>query len=143
MNNAVFGISAAGLLVFFLRNPEKQNGLQPEIMRATRFTDNFLERKLKNARHALNRASFVDLCADEERQNEIVRGDIGFADEIAQSQGTSQSPRAVDQFPHGARLRVWGERRKMRPGDGRDARHGRVRPTGGLDAMRRSMSALR
>jgi hypothetical protein len=52
-------------------------------LRPPRFIDNFAERELKNARHARNRSPFADLFIHEKRQHEIVRSEIGFANEIA------------------------------------------------------------
>ena len=46
-----------------------------------------------------------------------MRAETGFADEIAQSGGATQPPRAMDQFSHGPRLparvsrsKLWGEK---------------------------------
>jgi len=83
LHNAVFGISAASLLVLFFRNPKKENGLEPGVLRLSSLIDNFAKRELKNARHAHDRASFVDLFIHEKRQHEIVLGEIGFANEIS------------------------------------------------------------
>ena len=83
LNNAVFSVSAARFLVFLAGNSEKQNGLKSGLLRAARLIDNFVDRELKNAGHARDRAAFVDLVADEKRENKIVRGQIGFANEIS------------------------------------------------------------
>ena len=55
LHDAVFRVGAAGLLVFFLRNAEEQDGLQSEIVGALRFVGDFRERELENARHARDR----------------------------------------------------------------------------------------
>lgn len=83
LNHAVLGIRAARLFVFFTRDSKKQNGLEPGVLRPLRLIDYFVGRELKNAGHARNRAPFVDFIADEKRQNEIVGGQIGFANEIS------------------------------------------------------------
>src|SRR5580700_2043116 len=82
LNDAVLGIRAARLFVFFIRDSEKQNGLKPGVLRLPRLIDYFVDRELKNAGHARDRAPFVDLVAHEKRKNEIVGGEIGFANEI-------------------------------------------------------------
>ena len=83
LNDAVLGIRAARLFVFFIRDSKKQNGLEPGVLRPLRLIDDFVGRELKNAGHARNRALFVDFVADEKRQNEIVGVQIGFANEIS------------------------------------------------------------
>ena len=51
--------------------------------RRARLLDNFVDRELENSGHARDCASLVDLVTDEKRENEIVRGQICFANEIA------------------------------------------------------------
>src|ERR1700730_6964726 len=65
LDNAVFGISAARLLIFFFRYPKKENGLEPGVLRLPRLIDNLAKGELKNARHACDRTPFVDLFAHE------------------------------------------------------------------------------
>ena len=78
-----------------------------------RFLSDFAERELGDARHALDRLPRLEFFADKKRQNEIVRGESGFANEVADRFAASQSPRPVDQFLHGPRLNVWFCRRKF------------------------------
>jgi len=60
LDDAVFGISAACLFIFFLRNSEKNDGLQSEILRAPRFIDNFIQAKIET-RPACSRSAGVFL----------------------------------------------------------------------------------
>ena len=83
LNDAIFGIRAACLFIFFVWNSKKQNGLKSGVLRGARLIDDFVDGELKNAGHAFDRAAFVDLVTDEKRENEIVRGEIGFANEIS------------------------------------------------------------
>src|SRR2546421_4077988 len=106
LNDTVFGISATRLFVFFLGNTEKKNGLKAGVLRLPRLIDNFVNGELENARHTRDRAAFVDLFADEKRENEIVGGQIRFANKISERGGASQTPRAMNQFSHATRLRV-------------------------------------
>ena len=84
LNDAVCSISAARLLIFVVGNSEEQDRLQPRVLGGTRLVGNFIDRELKNAGHARDGAAFVDLVAHEKRQNEIVRGQISFANKISQ-----------------------------------------------------------
>ena len=84
LNDAVLGISAARLLVFLVGNTKKQNGLESGILGLARLVDNFVDRELGNAWHARDWPALVDLFADEKRENEIVRGKIGFANEVSE-----------------------------------------------------------
>jgi len=84
LNHAVLRVSAARLLIFFVGDSKKQNGLESCVPRGASLIDNFVDGELEDAGHARNRAAFVDLVADEKRENEIVRSQIGFADEIPQ-----------------------------------------------------------
>ena len=72
LNNTCFHIRAAGLFVFVLRNPEKQDSLQPEILSALRFIDNFLQGELENPWHARNRTALFQFFAYKKRENKIV-----------------------------------------------------------------------
>src|SRR5438132_519929 len=63
LHDTIFGISAARLLIFFLRNSENKHGLQSELLRALCFVDNLANGKLKDTRHARNRPPFFDLLA--------------------------------------------------------------------------------
>src|SRR5437763_17136340 len=82
LNDTVLGKSAARLFVLFLGNSKKKNGLKTSILRLLRLIDNFIDSELKNARHARDRTAFVDLFADEKRENKIVGGQIRFANKI-------------------------------------------------------------
>ena len=113
LHNAVFGISAARMFILFLRNPKKENGLEPGVVRLSRFIDDFAKRNLKDARHARDWTSLVDLLVDEKRQHEIVRGEIGFANEISYSWRPPQPSWTMDQLSHATRLRGRGLRRKF------------------------------
>jgi hypothetical protein len=77
------------------------------------FVGHFAWRKLKDAGHAADRLPRGELLAHEKRQNKIVRGQLRFADEIADALVSSQPPRAVNQFSHGPRLSVWFCCRKL------------------------------
>jgi len=101
------------LLIFFFRNPKKENCLKSGVLGSLRFINNFTERQLTNARHARDRAAFVDLFAHEKWQDEIVRSEIRFAHQIAQRGRSAQSPRTVNQFPHVPSVRGRGLRRKF------------------------------
>ena len=73
MDDAIFGVSAGRLFILFARNSEKKDGLQSEILRAPRFIDDSIWRKLKHAWHAFDRLAFFYFFADEKRQNKIAR----------------------------------------------------------------------
>jgi hypothetical protein len=60
------------LFVFVLRNPEKQDSLQPEILSALGFIDNFPQRELKNPWHACNWTAPFQFFAYKKRENKIV-----------------------------------------------------------------------
>jgi len=107
LHDAVFGIGATRGFIFLARNSKKKNGLQSQVESALRFISDFAERELENARHALDCLPRLKFFADEQRQNEIVRGESGFANEVADAFAASEAPRPVDQFSHGPRLRVW------------------------------------
>ena len=83
LNNAVLGIRAARFFIFLVRNSKKQNGLKSGILRGARLIDDFVDRELKNARHAFDRAAFVDPVADKKRENKIVRGQIRLTNKIS------------------------------------------------------------
>jgi hypothetical protein len=100
------------LFVFFPRNPEKQDGLQSDILKTLRFLDNFLHRKLKDAWHARNRAALLQFFAYKERQNKIVDVQLCLANEVSQSRGTPQTAWAMHQFSHWQRLRSGADSRK-------------------------------
>ena len=106
LDDSIFSVGAAGLFVFLFWNSEKQDGLEPEVLRGARFIGNFLDRKLKNARHARDRPAFIDFFAYKQRQNKIVRAQMGFAHQISQRRRTPQPPRPMHQFSHNARLRA-------------------------------------
>jgi len=101
------------MFILFFRNPKKENGLEPCVLGLSRFIDDFARRKLTDARHARDWTSFVDLLVDEKRQHEIVRGEIGFANEISYSWRPPQPSWTMDQLSHVTRLRGWGLRRKF------------------------------
>jgi len=101
------------MFILFLRNPKKENGLEPGVVRLSRFIDDFAKRNLKDAWHARDWTSFVDLLVDEKRQHEIVRGEIGFANEISYSWRPPQPSWTMDQLSHATRLRGRGLRRKF------------------------------
>jgi len=61
---------------------------------------------LVDAGHAANGAAGTDFLVHEKRKDEVVRTEISLAHEIAQRCGTPETPRAMNQFPHPARLRV-------------------------------------
>jgi hypothetical protein len=82
-------------------------------VRTLRFIDNFIKRKLEDARHARDRLALADLFIYEQRQNEILRAQSRLANEIAQSGRAAQSTRAMNQFPHEPRLRAQRLRRKL------------------------------
>ena len=84
LNDAVLRVSPACLFVFLVRNSEKQNGLKSNILCLVRLIDHFIDRELKNARHAWDRAPLVDFVTDEKRQDEVVRGQIRFAHQISE-----------------------------------------------------------
>jgi hypothetical protein len=48
----------------------------------------------------------------EQRQNNIVNGQMRFADEVSQGRGTPQATRPMDQSSHRARLPARGDCRK-------------------------------
>src|SRR5207247_5412598 len=84
LNDPVFRVSAAGLLIFMLRNSEKQDSLQPEVLNATRFIGNVFHGQLKDSRHAADGSALIQFFADEQRQNKIENGQMRFSDEISQ-----------------------------------------------------------
>src|SRR5207245_5741779 len=53
---------------------------------------------------------------DEKRENEIVDGEIGFADEVAQRGRAPQAPRTMNQFSHATRVRAAARRGKTAVG---------------------------
>src|SRR6476660_795474 len=69
LNNAVFGVSFAGLFIFRFRNPKEKDGLDPRFIGA-----------LCDARDLFRRFDFL---AYKKRQDEVVSVQIGFANEIA------------------------------------------------------------
>jgi len=73
LHDAVFRVSPTSLFIFFFRDSEKQDGLQPHVPSALRFIDDPLHRQLKNAWHARDWSALVDFFAHEKWQNEIVR----------------------------------------------------------------------
>jgi hypothetical protein len=95
LNNPVFGISGAGLFVFLFRNPKKKDGLQPEILNALCFIDNFLHGQLKNARHARDRPALFQFLTHEKWENKIVGSQLRLADKISQRRGTPQTARPM------------------------------------------------
>jgi len=95
-----------------LWDPEKQNRLEPEVSSTARFVANLFYRQLKNSRHTSNGPAFIQFFAYEQRQNKIMDAQLRFADEISQSGGTPQAPRAMHQSSHQARLRARGKCRK-------------------------------
>src|SRR5438132_12671341 len=101
-----------------LWNPENQDRLEAEILRAAHFIGNLLDRQLKNSRHADDRPTFIQFFAYEQRQNKIVDAQLRLADKISQRWGTPQAPRPMHQSSHEARLRA---RRKCRKQTALDA----------------------
>ena len=95
-HDAVFRIRGCCLLVLLLRNAEEQNGLQPEIAGALRFIGCVRERELKNARHARDWLPRRQSFADKKGKNEVVRAELGFANEISQAGAVPQTARPMD-----------------------------------------------
>ena len=85
-----------------LWDPEKQDRLEPEVSSTARFIGNLFYRQLKNSRHTANGPAFIQFFAYEQRQNKIMDAQLRFADEISQSGGTPQAPRAMHQSSHAA-----------------------------------------
>jgi hypothetical protein len=63
--------------------------LQAEIAGALRFVGDFLKRELKDARHARDRFPSRHAFADKEREDEVVRAELCFPDDIAQAGAAS------------------------------------------------------
>jgi len=72
LNDPVFCVCTACLFVFFLGNSKKQDRLQADILGALGVIDNFLQGKLKNARHARDRLPPLQFFAYKKRQDEII-----------------------------------------------------------------------
>ena len=83
-----------------LWNPENQDRLEAEILRAAHFIGNLLDRQLKNSRHAGDRPTFIQFFAYEQRQNKIVDAQLRLANEISQCGRTPQAPWAMHQSSH-------------------------------------------
>jgi hypothetical protein len=92
------------LLIFACWNSEKQDRLQSKILSSTRLIDDLFHRQLKNSRHTGDRPALVQFFAHEQRQHNIVNGQMRLADEVSQGRGTSQATRPMDQSSHRARL---------------------------------------
>src|SRR4029077_2813718 len=104
LNDSGFCVSAARLVIFTRRNSEKQDRLQPEILSAAHFVDNFFYRQLKNSRHTADRAALFQFFAHEQRQNKVVNGQMRLTNEVSQGSGTPQATRSMNQSSHRARL---------------------------------------
>ena len=87
--------------------------MQSEIESTLGFVSDVVDRELENAWHASDRPARLEFLADEQGQNEIMRGEFSLANEIPDAFAASQSPRPVDQFSHAPRLPVWFCRRKF------------------------------
>lgn len=130
LHDAVFRIRRCCLLIFLLRNAEEQDSLQPEIVGVLRFVGYFREPELENARHARDWLPRYHSLADKKRENEVVRAEFYLANEVSQAGALAQTARPMNQFSHRSRLSVTPRSRKLAAG--------RVRRTGGLDAVERS-----
>ena len=113
LDDAVLGVCSGGVFVFCRRNSEEKHRLQAELGRTLCFRDAFSNRQLKYARHAADLATLLQLLAHEEREDEIVRGELRLADEIAHRRRMPQASRAMHQFPHLPRLSGRSQRRKL------------------------------
>ena len=85
-------------------NSEKQGRLQAQILSPARFIDSVFDWQLKNSRHAADWLTSIQFFTDEQRQNQIVNGQIRLTDKVPQGRGTPQATRAMNQSSHRARL---------------------------------------
>ncbi len=108
LHDAIFGVSAGGGFILFVRDAEKKDGLQAGGLGAGGLRCDLAWRELIDPGHAADRAAGADFLVHEKRKDEIVRAEIGLAHEVAQGRGAPQTARAMNQFPHPARLRVTG-----------------------------------
>ena len=123
LHDAILRIGAGSALVLFVRQAEKEDSAEPGLRGADGFAGDLVRRDLLDPGHAADGAAALDFLANEKRKDEIVRREDGLAHEVAQRGGAAQTARAVNQFPHGPRLRACLQRRKL-PGSARAAKRG-------------------
>ena len=83
LDDAVGLESGSSFFVFGRGNAEKQHRLKAEVEGTLRLVCDFLGSQLKNSRHAGDSASALQLVANEQRQNEIVRAEFRFANKVS------------------------------------------------------------
>src|SRR5215510_6312800 len=100
LDDSVFTVGAACLLIFTRWNSEKQDRLQPEILSAAHFIENLLYRQLENSGHTRDRPAPVQFFAYEQRQNKIMNGQMCLTDEVPKGRGAPQATRTMNQSSH-------------------------------------------
>jgi hypothetical protein len=83
LNDAIFGVSPAGLLILRFRNPKEKDGLHPRFIGALCDGRDFFPGILADPGHARDLFGRFDFLAYKKWQNEIVPVQICFANEIA------------------------------------------------------------
>ena len=95
LDDSIFDVGAAGFRVFAVWNAEKQNGRNPERVRANGLAQQFIGRKLEYAGHGGDGAADFSSGPDEQRQHELRRGQMGFGHELPQRRRLPQPARAI------------------------------------------------
>ena len=83
LDDAVLGVGTAGLFILRFRNAKENDGLQPRFVGALRHLRDFMRGVLPDTGHARDLVSRRDFFAYEKWQDEIMRVQICFANEIA------------------------------------------------------------
>ena len=77
------------------RDPEEQNGLDPERRELSRFAREAVDRELVDPRHRRHRLPHVLSGNDEERIDEVVGRERGLANEVSQRRRSAKPARTV------------------------------------------------
>ena len=106
LHDAIFSICAGSGFILFGGNAEEEDGLQAGGPGAGGLRGYLTRSELGDAGHAADGAAGTDFLVHEKGKDEVVRTEIGLAHEVAQRCGTPETARAMNQFPHPARLRA-------------------------------------
>ncbi len=100
LDDAVVVVRAGGLLVLVLGDAEEDDAADAEGDALGAFLDEFVDGELEIAGHGVDRLADAFALDGEQGEDEVVGGEIGFADETADTLGAAQAAGPVNGKRH-------------------------------------------